>query len=101
MTTDDGVTVYDRAPRRGRGERPAPRPLDALEAHVALIDVLASPDGATFVKSMTGGNTKRVNDERLARELGDKLNTATTLVVTDRMLEFVLNRMDSIPFGDP
>jgi len=101
MTTDDGVTVYDRAPRRRRGERPAPRPLDALEAHVALIDVLASPEGATFVKSMTGGNTKRVNDERLARELGDKLNTATTLVVTDRMLEFVLNRMDSIPFGDP
>lgn len=109
MTIDDGVTVYDRAPRRRRGERPAPRPLDALDSHVAVVDALASPDGAGIIESATADgqtgvretDTKRVNDQRFARALSDQLNTATTLVVTDRMLEFVLDRMASIPFGDP
>lgn len=108
MATNDGVTVWDREPRRRRGQRPTPRPLDALDSHVALIDALNSPDGAGIIESATAGetgfretDTKRVNDKRFARELGDRLNTATTLVVTDRMLDFVLDRMGSIPFGDP
>jgi hypothetical protein len=109
MTTDDGVTVYDRGePTRKRGQRPAPRPLDALESQVALIDALDSSVGAGLVRAMVDA-TDSVSftaadldvDRRAAREIGHALNEATTVVVTERMLDFVLDRLSSVPFGDP
>lgn len=104
MTTDDGVTVYDRTPRRRKGERPAPRPLDALDAQVSLIDAFNSEVGSRLVEAMNLGRRLEIAEgaaERAAREIARDLNTATTVVVTDRMLDFVLDRMDSITFGDP
>lgn len=112
MTTDDGVTVWERPePKRRKGDRPAPRPLDALDSQVGLIEALHGPRGADLVVAMvetsnaeaTGNliEIRREHEQRAARQLADTLNTATTVVVTERMLDFVLDRMPSIPFGDP
>lgn len=109
MTTDDGVTVWERPePKRRKGDRPAPRPLDALESQVALIDVLHSSRGGDLVAAMGNlraqpapNQAQRDMEGQAARRLGDQLNTATTVVVTERMLDFVYDRMASIPFGDP
>lgn len=101
-TTDEGFAVDDRGePRRRRGQRPAPRPLDALESQVALIDALRSPVGMNLVAGMTEYGKVDELSRRAANDLASTLNVTTTVVVTDRMLDFVLDRTASVPFGDP
>lgn len=100
MTYDE--TVYDRGePRRRQTERPAPRPMDALDSQVALIDALRSDHGMRLVAGMSETGQVEELSRRAASGIAAQLNTATTVVVTDRMLQFVFDRMGSVPFGDP
>lgn len=97
--------VEDFAPRRG-----GVRSLEALEGHVSLVQALKRPGpegggrlwGAMNVDPDTQviahGSTE---DEAVARLYGQALDSGATIVVTNRMLSVILERMGDVRFGQP
>jgi hypothetical protein len=95
--------VEDFGPRR-----PGVRPLAALESHVALVQALRKPGpdgGARLWNAMevdkdlvvqAQGTTRA---EAVAKLYGEALNRGATIVVTNRMLDVVLDRMAGIKIG--
>lgn len=81
-------------------------PLAALESQVSLIRALRNPSiGPEIMGAAQGlrGSTMQIESEgkKLAEVLSAGLDSAPTIVVTDRMLDVILRRLDSIEFGEP
>ncbi len=85
-------------------------PTQALREHVSVVQAFRHPFyGKALAGSLLGIDPDRdygsVTGDRLGRDaaanLAGNLDTAATIVVTDRMLDLVLRRMDSWEFGHP
>lgn len=66
-----------------------PDPIAALDAHVAL------------VKALRGYRYQGVKSRDYQTALGDCLDRAETIVVTHQLLDFVLERLPTVPLGQP
>lgn len=78
----------------------SPRPLDALNSHVGLIRAMGRPDSNALCEAMFE-RAAYTTPGVATRDVANKLNGATTIVVTDRMLDVVVERMAGVRFGDP
>jgi hypothetical protein len=93
-------------PTKRRVQAPTPRPLDALASQVSLIRAWQGEHGDDLVHAMGASSRSTALIEaagtgrRAADGLASLLNRATTIVVTDRMLDVVLDRMYAIRFGE-
>lgn len=79
----------------------AVRPLDALESHVRLLRALKNPSLANLIVAGSGSSGHSTMSGDYAKMMFNRLDRASTVVVTDRMLDEVLRRMPGVPFGDP
>lgn len=83
-----------------------PRPIDALDHHVRMIQILKSANhrqilAGPMTRSMWADGQIASADDEVARIAATNLDRAATIVVTPRMLDVILERMPSVEFGQP